>query len=253
VDAGPLAALVHCLAHAARKKKTDLYVSEESLLVSEPENPDLGGRDGETKNSSDHRFRAFLARDARRDDSISSRSDARACASRSGTQFSNDPISKKSNGDSPEKTVNSPNGSRPPEAPGGPVSPSLSSNTRETVRAVSAAALGVPTSVGSLSLEDLRAALLENSLLAGGLDECVDALIETEWEGGDDGYIAARGERASAMRRSLTVAQFRGRLAAHGLEGSLLELNLLTEALAAALGATARDLSLRRARARAPR
>jgi hypothetical protein len=39
------------------------------------------------------------------------------------------------------------------------------------------------------------------------------------------------------MTRSLTVEQFRRRLQAHGLEGSLLELNLLTDALATALGA----------------
>ena len=41
----------------------------------------------------------------------------------------------------------------------------------------------------------------------------------------------------AAMTRSLTVEQFRRRLQAHGLEGSLLELSLLTDALATALGA----------------
>ena len=93
------------------------------------------------------------------------------------------------------------------------------------------------TFVGSLSLADLRAELEVHSLLACGVDECVEALVETEWESGDDGFIAARGERAAAMTRSLTVEQFRRRLQAHGLEGSLLELNLLTDALATALGA----------------
>ena len=86
-------------------------------------------------------------------------------------------------------------------------------------------------------LADLRAELASHSLLAGGLDECVEALVETEWESGDDGFIAARGERAAAMTNSLTVEQFRKRLQAHGLEGSLLELSLLTDALATALGA----------------
>ena len=65
----------------------------------------------------------------------------------------------------------------------------------------------------------------------------MEALVETEWESGDDGFIAARGERAAAMTNSLTVEQFRRRLQAHGLEGSLLELSLLTDALATALGA----------------
>jgi hypothetical protein len=81
----------------------------------------------------------------------------------------------------------------------------------------------------------LRTELTGNFLLAGGLDECVDALVETEWEGGDDGYIGVRGERASNVVKSLTVNQFKKRLADHGLEGSLLELNLLTDALATAL------------------
>jgi hypothetical protein len=104
-------------------------------------------------------------------------------------------------------------------------------------RDLPAAALAVLTFVGSLSLADLRAELEVHSLLACGVDECVEALVETEWESGDDGFIAARGERAAAMTRSLTVEQFRRRLQAHGLEGSLLELNLLTDALATALGA----------------
>ena len=72
-------------------------------------------------------------------------------------------------------------------------------------------------------------------LLAGGLDECVDALVETEWEGGDDGFIGVRGESASNVVKNLTVNQFKKRLADHGLEGSLLKLNLLTDALATAL------------------
>ena len=72
-------------------------------------------------------------------------------------------------------------------------------------------------------------------LLAGGLDECVDALVETELEGGDDGFIGVRGESASNVVKNLTVNQFGKRLADHGLEGSLLKLNLLTNALATAL------------------
>jgi len=102
-------------------------------------------------------------------------------------------------------------------------------------RDVPAAALALVTFVSCLSLSDLRTELTGNFLLAGGLDECVDALVETEWEGGDDGYIGVRGERASNVVKSLTVNQFKKRLADHGLEGSLLELNLLTDALATAL------------------
>ena len=58
---------------------------------------------------------------------------------------------------------------------------------------------------------------------------------ETELEGGDDGFIGVRGESASNVVKNLTVNQFRKRLADHGLEGSLLKLNLLTDALATAL------------------
>ena len=49
--------------------------------------------------------------------------------------------------------------------------------------------------VGGLSLDDLRQELEGNSLLARGLDECVEALLETEWVGGVDGYVERRGER----------------------------------------------------------
>ena len=91
------------------------------------------------------------------------------------------------------------------------------------------------TFIDGMSLDDLRAELVSNSLLAEGLDECVDALLETEWEGGDDGFIRRKGERAAALRRSLTVDSLRDRLAEHGLEGSLLELDLLVNALASAM------------------
>ena len=102
-------------------------------------------------------------------------------------------------------------------------------------RAVPAATLAVVTFIDGMSLDDLRAELVSNSLLAEGLDECVDALLETEWEGGDDGFIRRKGERAAALRRSLTVDSLRDRLAEHGLEGSLLELDLLVNALASAM------------------
>ena len=102
-------------------------------------------------------------------------------------------------------------------------------------RAVPAATLAVVTFIDGMSLDDLRAELESNSLLAGGLDECVDALVETEWEGGDDGFIRRKGERAAALRRALTVERLRDRLAEHGLEGSLLELDLLVNALASAM------------------
>ena len=88
--------------------------------------------------------------------------------------------------------------------------------------------------VGGLSLDDLRQELEGNSLLARGLDECVEALLETEWVGGVDGYVERRGERERALRH-ITVDAFRKRLERHGLEGSMLELNLVTNALARTL------------------
>ena len=88
--------------------------------------------------------------------------------------------------------------------------------------------------VGGLSLDDLRQELEGNSLLARGLDECVEALLETEWVGGVDGYVERQGERERALRH-ITVDAFRVRLERHGLEGSMLELNLLTNALAKTL------------------
>ena len=88
--------------------------------------------------------------------------------------------------------------------------------------------------VGGLSLDDLRQELEGHSLLARGLDECVEALLETEWVGGVDGYVERRGERERALRH-ITVDAFRKRLERHGLEGSMLELNLVTNALAKTL------------------
>ena len=88
--------------------------------------------------------------------------------------------------------------------------------------------------VGGLSLDDLRQELEGHSLLARGLDECVEALLETEWVGGVDGYVERRGERERALRH-ITVDAFRKRLERHGLEGSMLELNLVTNALARTL------------------
>lgn len=88
--------------------------------------------------------------------------------------------------------------------------------------------------VGGLSLDDLRQELEGHSLLARGLDECVEALLETEWVGGVDGYVERRGERERAVRH-ITVDAFRRRLERHGLEGSMLELNLVTNALAKTL------------------
>jgi hypothetical protein len=98
---------------------------------------------------------------------------------------------------------------------------------------IPAAALAVMTFAGAMRLDDFRRELELRSLLAGGLDECVDALVETEWEGGDDGFIGAEGERAAGIFKTLTVDAFRARLVDHGLEGSILELDLLVDALAA--------------------
>ena len=62
--------------------------------------------------------------------------------------------------------------------------------------------------IGSMHLSDLRVELELHSLLARGLDECVEALVETEWEGGVDGYVENRGERVAAMG-CVTVDAFR--------------------------------------------
>ena len=62
----------------------------------------------------------------------------------------------------------------------------------------------------------------------------MEALLETEWVGGVDGYVERRGERERALRH-ITVDAFRKRLERHGLEGSMLELNLVTNTLARTL------------------
>ena len=90
--------------------------------------------------------------------------------------------------------------------------------------------------VGSLCLRDFRAELEAHSLLAHGLEECVEALVETEWEGGVDGWVEMRGERVAAMG-CITVDALRRRLEEHGLVGSLSELRLLTGALAKRIAA----------------
>ena len=92
--------------------------------------------------------------------------------------------------------------------------------------------------IGSMHLRDLREELRLRSMLARGLDECVEALVETEWEDGDEGWVVQRGERVAAMG-AVTVDAFRRRLEEHALVGSISELNLLTAALAKALAADA--------------
>ena len=259
VDAGPLAALVHCLAHAARERGSELYVSAASAAA------ETGG-DGRRESligapvSSRDAFRAFLAREKLGEDlrylrserlGVAADASAAMCMSPERARVANAMASPAKASVSQDRRGFQTT----------PFSASLLSSSHATVRAAAAAAaaaaavaeadradpaggrdlpaaaLAVLTFVGSLSLADLRAELEVHSLLACGVDECVEALVETEWESGDDGFIAARGERAAAMTRSLTVEQFRRRLQAHGLEGSLLELNLLTDALATALGA----------------
>jgi hypothetical protein len=92
--------------------------------------------------------------------------------------------------------------------------------------------------IGSMHLCDLREELELHSLLARGLDECMEALVETEWVGGDDGWVETRGERVAALG-CVTVDAFRRRLEEHGLVGSLSEMYLLTSALAKHLAADA--------------
>ena len=88
--------------------------------------------------------------------------------------------------------------------------------------------------VDAMPLTRFRAALETHSLLARGLDECVEALVDAEWEGGDDGFVDRKGERAEGLG-TLPVSAFKARLARHGLEGSLEELRLCADALCAAL------------------
>ena len=65
VDAGPLAALVHCLAHAARVRGSDLYVSAASAAFSGPETGETVGDEDSPRRttSASDAFRAVLARE----------------------------------------------------------------------------------------------------------------------------------------------------------------------------------------------
>ena len=266
VDAGPLAALVHCLAHASREQRSDLYAAGADFRVSrasgvkgsgnvdsDDKSPNPNESRSPNPDQSDSRFKTFLVREKLNEDlqylrdenidpeegnddesnnegsSVHSRVlDAMTEKGRGGKGGSHETA-----GDSEhQKRHNTVRAAANAAATAARIA---SKRDRHGKQAPNAAALAVVTFVGGLTLADLRVELHGNSLLAGGLDECVDALVEMEWEGGNDGFIGKTGERASGIITSLTVNAFRKRLKQHGLEGSLLELNLLTDALVTTL------------------
>ena len=259
VDAGPLAALVHCLAHASREQRSELFCSSADFRrVDNAERRVFNDTDGYTENEGNakrERFKIFLARETLSEDlqylrqeditpngddfdretkdstELATRHERVLHAMKSPQKISRKLATEASRDDAAYRRK----GTVRAAASAAAAAAATSARERIEGRDVPAAALALVTFVSCLSLSDLRTELTGNFLLAGGLDECVDALVETEWEGGDDGYIGVRGERASNVVKSLTVNQFKKRLADHGLEGSLLELNLLTDALATAL------------------
>lgn len=284
VDAGPLAATVHVLAHAARdKSKTEggagrrtIADRASSAAATATATAAAGSSPASSRNDAGAAFRNALARERLAAEIRFLRAEHLVDA-RAGIRASGEDARLRSAMSSPAKSppressrgrdgTRASRGETPLHADAFPrpypqTTADASALRRSTVRAaarsaaaaaavaerelrglrgrdsraVPAATLAVVTFIDGMSLDDLRAELESNSLLAGGLDECVDALVETEWEGGDDGFIRRKGERAAALRRALTVERLRHRLAEHGLEGSLLELDLLVNALASAM------------------
>ena len=254
VDAGPLAMLVHSLAHAMRqgrpKKRggflgrlarnilrgsdSDDPVDAEEEMAKKKKNRNEGTAakkddddDDRFERGTGETFRAVLAQEKLSTTRGFVRAEDRKGSGEGKRTYEHEaPVG--------SKTINDPSRVR-----------------RDALRAAAAAAAdaardvrlnpthdpetaAVVNFVGGLSLDDLRQELEGNSLLARGLDECVEALLETEWVGGVDGYVERQGERERALRH-ITVDAFRVRLERHGLEGSMLELNLLTNALAKTL------------------
>ena len=268
VDAGPLATLVHVLARefrarrSARERRLGLGSAVSGFAAKAPSEASL--RAAESK--AGEAFRAALRKDALgsemdfvRREALVERAKAQPAPALADAQVRVADAMR-----SPEKRTQDSGGSDArAEEGGGDDSSALSEARRSAIRLaasaaasaaglaqrelertgpngaragramIPAAALAVMTFAGAMRLDDFRRELELRSLLAGGLDECVDALVETEWEGGDDGFIGAEGERAAGIFKTLTVDAFRARLVDHGLEGSILELDLLVDALAA--------------------